>query len=80
MCMRLHMRARLGASGCACGHGIACACVGAHECALGEKGCGVHVRTRVSTRVRACEGAHVRVCVCACVCGRVCLRRTHARV
>ena len=32
-------------------------------CALEGKGCVAHVRTRVSTRVRACEDAHV--CVCA---------------
>ncbi len=38
--------------------------MGAHGCALEGKGCGAHVRTRVSTRVRACEGAHVRD-VCA---------------
>ena len=46
-------------------------CQGAHDCALEGKGCGAHVRTRVSTRVRACEGAHVRVCVCVSVCMRV---------
>ena len=36
---------------------------GAHEWALEGKGCGAHVRTRVW----ACEGAHVRVCVCMSV-------------
>ena len=36
----------------------------AHACALEGKGCGALVRTRVSTRVSACEDAHVRN-VCA---------------
>ena len=39
----------------------------AHTCGLEGKSCGAHVRTRVSTRVRACEDAHVRVCVCVCM-------------
>ena len=41
---------------------------------------GGHMRTRVRTRVRAWEGAHVRVCrLCAsacrrtCACGRACV-------
>ena len=43
--------------------------MGAHE----WKGCGAHVRTRVSTRVLACEGAHVHVCVCVSVSVSVCM-------
>ena len=39
----------------------------ANVCALEEIGCGAHVRTRVSTRVRACQDALVRVCVCVCM-------------
>ena len=31
--------------------------MGANGCALEGKGCRAHVRTRVNTRVRACEGA-----------------------
>ena len=58
----------------------------AHACALEGKGCVAHVRRRVSTRVRACEVSHVRVCVrlhvrafvgmcvCACGCGRAYVR------
>ena len=51
-------------------------CEGVHGCALGEKACGAHVRTHVSTCVHASEGAHVLVCaspcVCACVCAYAC--------
>ena len=43
------------------------------------------MRMLVHTRVRACDGAHVRVCVCesacACACGPACgLLRVRARV
>ena len=54
-----------------------CVCEGAQVCvrmcALEEKDCGAHMRTRVSTRVRACEDSHVLVCVCmsVCVCGHL---------
>ena len=34
----------------------------AHACTLDGKGCGAHVRTRVS---------HVCVCVCVCMCVRL---------
>ena len=65
--VRLHVRAlvgaRVGACGCgrACGHVhlrarvSQCACVHAHACVPEGKGCGAHVRSRVSRRVRACS-------------------------
>ena len=37
---------------------------GAHACALEGKCRGAHVRTRMSTRVRAYEDAHVRIIMC----------------
>ena len=56
----------------------------ARACTLDGKGCGAHVRTRVShTRVHACEDAHVCVSVCVrlweyvCACG---CERARARV
>ena len=87
--MRLHVRALVGArvGSCGCGHACGrvylrarvwgCACV--HACAFLGKGCGAHVRTRVSTRGRASEDAHVglRICVCVSVCARL---RVRARV
>ena len=56
-----------------------------HACVREVKGCEAHVRTSVSTRVCACEDAHVRVCMCVSVCvclwERVCARlRVRARV
>ena len=61
-------------------------CEGAQACALEGKGCGAHVRRRVSTRVRACEDVRVCMCVCmcvrwwACVCACGCVRAyVHAR-
>ena len=46
----------------------ACACVRARGCAFADAGTGAGARTCV----RACDGAHMPVCVTVCMCVRVC--------